>query len=221
MPKIKIPKGSPSIDMTPMVDLAFLLVTFFMLSASFRSSEPVDVDTPSSISDKIIPENVVLITIDKGGRVFFNMSDPEARRELLANMAGKYNIGFTEEQIKRFTFMSSFGCTMKELPGYINMEPNGRKQFNTPGIPYTDSTANQLKDWINYGNRAAINSGRTAFVEEKNKGNNPDANDFKPKFILRVDSKSLYVHAQKVIDVFRDLKLNNLNFVTSMELAPI
>jgi biopolymer transport protein ExbD len=221
MPKIKIPKGSPSIDMTPMVDLAFLLVTFFMLSASFRSSEPVDVDTPSSISDKIIPENVVLITIDKGGRVFFNMSDPEARRELLANMAGKYKIGFTEEQIKRFTFMSSFGCTMKELPGYINMEPNARKQFNTPGIPYTDSTANQLKDWINYGNRAAINSGRTAFVEEKNNGKNPDPNDYKPKFILRVDSKSLYVHAQKVIDVFRDLKLNNLNFVTSMELAPI
>ena len=221
MPKIKIPKGSPSIDMTPMVDLAFLLVTFFMLSASFRSSEPVDVDTPTSISDKIIPENVILITIDKGGRVFFNMSDPEARRELFTNMAGKYKIGFTEEQIKRFTFMSSFGCTIKELPGYINMEPNGRKQFNTPGIPYTDSTANQLKDWINYGNRAAINSGRTAFVEEKNKGKNPDANDFKPKFILRVDSKSLYVHAQKVIDVFRDLKLNNLNFVTSMELAPI
>ena len=58
MPKIKAPKGSPSIDMTPMVDLAFLLVTFFMLSASFRSSEPVDVDVPTSISDKIIPENV-------------------------------------------------------------------------------------------------------------------------------------------------------------------
>jgi len=79
MPKIKAPKGSPSIDMTPMVDLAFLLVTFFMLSASFRSSEPVDVDIPTSISDKIIPENVLLITIDPGGRVFFNMSDPEAR----------------------------------------------------------------------------------------------------------------------------------------------
>ena len=62
MPKIKAPKGSPSIDMTPMVDLAFLLVTFFMLSASFRSSEPVDVDIPTSISDKIIPENVLLIT---------------------------------------------------------------------------------------------------------------------------------------------------------------
>ena len=92
MPKIKIPKGSPSIDMTPMVDLAFLLVTFFMLSASFRSDEPVQVSTPSSIADKIIPENVIMVTIDKGGRVFFNMSNPEARKELLQNMAGKYKL---------------------------------------------------------------------------------------------------------------------------------
>ena len=55
MPKIKMPKGTPSIDMTPMVDLAFLLVTFFMLTASFRNAEPVTVETPSSISYKIIP----------------------------------------------------------------------------------------------------------------------------------------------------------------------
>jgi len=46
MPKIKMPKSNPSLDMTPMVDLAFLLVTFFMLTASARVSEPVVVDTP-------------------------------------------------------------------------------------------------------------------------------------------------------------------------------
>ena len=46
MANIKAPKGSPTIDMTPMVDLAFLLVTFFMLAANFRSDEPVQVDTP-------------------------------------------------------------------------------------------------------------------------------------------------------------------------------
>ena len=126
-----MPKSTPSIDMTPMVDLAFLLVTFFMLAASFRSSEPVEVDVPSSISDKIIPENVVLVTIDRGGRVFFNMSDPEGRRELLMNMAAKYKVGFSEEQISKFTFMSSFGCTMQELPAYIDMPADARKNLNT------------------------------------------------------------------------------------------
>ena len=219
MPKIKIPKSSPSIDMTPMVDLAFLLVTFFMLAASFRSSEPIQVNTPSSISDKIIPENVIMVTIDKGGRVFFNMSDAEARKELLQNMSGKYNIKFTPEQLEKFSFMSSFGCTMRELPGYIDLPADDRSRVNTKGVPL-DSLDNQLKDWIFYGNIAALNTGETAYQEAKLKGESPDVNDFKPKFILRVDGEAVYAHAQNVINVFRDLKLNNLNFVTTTELAP-
>ena len=220
MPKIKIPKSSPSIDMTPMVDLAFLLVTFFMLSASFRSNEPVEVDVPSSISDRIIPENIVMVTIDKGGRVFFNMSDPEARRELLQNMSGKYKTALSQKQIDEFVYMSTFGCSMQELPTYLSLESEKRKLFNTVGIP-SDSTKNQLKDWIFYGNIAALNTGKTAYEEAKMKGESPEVNDFKPKFILKVDGKAAYVHAQNVISTFRDLHLNNLNFVTSMEAAPL
>lgn len=220
MPKIKMPKSTPSIDMTPMVDLAFLLVTFFMLSASFRSNEPVEVDVPSSISDRIIPENIVMVTIDKGGRVFFNMSDPEARRELLQNMSGKYKTALSQKQIDEFVYMSTFGCSMQELPTYLSLESEKRKLFNTVGIP-SDSTKNQLKDWIFYGNIAALNTGKTAYEEAKMKGESPEVNDFKPKFILKVDGKAAYVHAQNVISTFRDLHLNNLNFVTSMEVAPL
>jgi biopolymer transport protein ExbD len=220
MPKIKMPKSTPSIDMTPMVDLAFLLVTFFMLSASFRSNEPVEVDVPTSISDHIIPENIVMVTIDKGGRVFFNMSDPEARRELLQNMSAKYKTALSQEQMDEFVYMSTFGCSMQELPTYLSLESEKRKMFNTVGIP-SDSTKNQLKDWIFYGNIAALNSGKTAYEEAKMKGDSPEVNDFKPKFILKVDGKAAYVHAQNVISTFRDLHLNNLNFVTSMEAAPL
>jgi biopolymer transport protein ExbD len=50
--------GAPSLDMTPMVDLAFLLVTFFMLTASFRMAEPVVVDPPSSIGQERFPTTI-------------------------------------------------------------------------------------------------------------------------------------------------------------------
>jgi biopolymer transport protein ExbD len=219
MPKIKIPKSSPSIDMTPMVDLAFLLVTFFMLAASFRPNDPVDVETPSSISDKIIPDNTLTVTIDRGGRVFVGLKDPEANREMLGSMTAKYKVSLNEEQMNNFVAMSSFGCTMQELPKYLQLSGEERKMFDTKGIP-TDSTNNQLKDWIFYGNIAALNTGKTKYEEAKLNNLNPDINDYKPKFILKVDNKALYVHAQNVIDVFRDLKLNNLNFITSLEQAP-
>ena len=219
MPKIKVPKHSPSIDMTPMVDLAFLLVTFFMLAANFRSNEPVDVETPSSISDKIIPENVLMVTIDKGGRIFVNLSHTEARKEMLQNMSAKYKVAFSEKQIEAFAGMSSFGCSMQELPKYIDMSGEERKQFNTIGIP-ADTSNNQLKDWIFYGNIAALNTGKTKYEEASLNGLNPEINDFKPKFILKVDGKAVYLHAQNVINTFRDLNLNNLNFITSAEQAP-
>lgn len=220
MPKIKMPKGTPSIDMTPMVDLAFLLVTFFMLTASFRNAEPVTVETPSSISDKIIPKNVLMATLDKDGRVFFNLSDPEARKEMLNNMLGKYKVTLTPEQIEEFSFMSTFGCTMQELPAYMSTEAAKRASFPTKGIP-ADSTKNELLDWLSFAAAAAVNSGRTAFEEAKLKGDEPKMEDFKPKFVIRVDSKTLYKDAAKVIDVFRELSLNNLNFVTSAEAIPV
>jgi len=219
MPKLKIPKSSPAIDMTPMVDLAFLLVTFFMLAASFRPSEPVTVETPSSISDKFIPENMIMVTVASDGKVYFNLTGAEARKESLTNMMGLYKVSLTEEQIEKFALMSTFGCSMKELPAYLDLSGDSRKEFQTKGVPL-DSLDNQLKNWISYSNVAALNSGQTAYNEAKRKGLSPEANDFKPKFIIRADGKAIYKKAEEVIDVFRELNLNNLSFVTSAEFNP-
>ena len=135
-------------------------------------------------------------------------------------MLQKYKIGLNEEKIEEFSFMSTFGCTMQELPAYMNTEAAKRASFPTQGIP-SDSTKNELLDWLSFAATAAGNTGRTAFEEAKLKGGEPKMEEFKPKFILRVDSKTLYKDAQVVIDVFRDLNLNNLNFVTSAEAIPV
>jgi biopolymer transport protein ExbD len=90
--------GAPALDMTPMVDLAFLLVTFFMLTASFRMAEPITVDPPSSIGEVDLPDNHIIVTIDNNGRAFFGISNSTAKIGALKEMAAKYQVNFTEQQ---------------------------------------------------------------------------------------------------------------------------
>ena len=87
MPKVKIKRKSTAIDMTAMCDVAFLLLTFFMLTSNFTQKEPVAVDTPSSISEIKIPDrNIMLILVDPTGKVFFGIDGQENRIQLLTKM---------------------------------------------------------------------------------------------------------------------------------------
>lgn len=223
MPKIKMPKSAPSIDMTPMVDLAFLLVTFFMLSANFRTDEPVTVATPSSISDKEVPnKRLIQVTVDKDGFVYFHATGETTRTEMFKNMCAKYGTPVNDEMIKEFVKMSSFGTPMSYMQKYLGMSSAERKNLKGYGIPCNpDGGANELRDWIFFAYDAALKQARKDLEEDsKNTSKKPDANDYKPKFVLKVDGKAHYVQAKAVIETFRDLKINNLNFVTSLEENP-
>lgn len=215
MPKIKIAKSSPSIDMTPMVDLAFLLVTFFMLTASFRMAEPVVVDPPSSVSDKLLPENTIMVTVDDIGRPFFGISNAEAKMNALKKMADKYKVKFNEDQLKKFGGLSSFGVDIKDLPKYLDATEGERLKFQPQkGVP-NDSINAQLKDWILFAAQEANAVYIRARDEAKEKGQ--EFKGEKPRYAIKADSKVKYVSVKDVFTTFTDLKIYQFNLITSLE----
>ncbi|PBQ32146.1 biopolymer transporter ExbD [Sphingobacteriaceae bacterium] len=209
--------GSPSIDMTPMVDLAFLLVTFFMLTASFRMAEPVVVDPPSSIGQVDLPDNHIMVTIDDKGRSFFGISNSTAKMEALREMAAKYKVGFTEEQIKKFSGLPSFGVDIKDLPAYINAKEDERKNFKgQTGVPLDTITPNnQLKDWIAIGGKKAVETYLAA--KDAAEAKNQDFKAEKPRYAIKCAAKTKYIFVKDVVKTFTDLKIYQFNLITSLE----
>ena len=210
--------GAPSLDMTPMVDLAFLLVTFFMLTASFRMAEPVTVDPPSSIGQITLPDNHIMVTVDKDGHLFFGISNAAAKTAALRRMSEKYKVSFSEEQIKKFSGLPSIGVEVKDLPRYIDTPENQRSNFKPQkGIPL-DSLNNQLRDWISFGGVEAVKIYNEA--KEKAKASNQEFKSEKPRYAIKCDSKTKYLFVKDIVKVFTDLKIYQFNLITGLEANP-
>jgi biopolymer transport protein ExbD len=197
MSKVKVPRKSTVVDMTAMTDVAFLLLTFFMLATKFKPDEPVTVTTPSSISEIKLPEtDILLLTIDKESKVYFAMDGDQNKITLLEKMAEKYKVTFTPEQKKQFSLLSSFGVSIKQLGSYLDLDADKRKEFKQPGIP-CDSLNNELADWI-----------LQARFTNKNL-----------RVAVKGDGEAGYPVVKQVISTLQDKKVNRFNFITSLEKA--
>ncbi len=164
MPKIHVKKGSVSLDMTAMCDVAFLLLTFFILTAKAKPVEPVEVMTPSSIVDLPVPDvNIITILIDKPGRVFIGMDNFQKSREVwLENLASQFKLTLTDDQKKDFINGGVIPVAAENLVQYLGADANAKKEIiaQSKGIPVDSSNteANQLKDWIINARRANQNA---------------------------------------------------------------
>ena len=71
------------IDMTPMVDVAFLLLIFFMTTTQFKPPEQVAVQLPRSRSQIHIPETgTIILTVNRTGQMFISSAVATDTQEL-------------------------------------------------------------------------------------------------------------------------------------------
>lgn len=136
--------------MTPMVDLAFLLVTFFMLTTQFRPEEPVAVKLPSSIDSTLMPETgLITLTVSKEGNVYFDMDNKgRARETMIRSMNDEYKLGLTDEELVKFSHLTTFGMPVNELKSWIDASPSERTKMQQPGIPHDSTEQSELRRWI-------------------------------------------------------------------------
>lgn len=76
------------LDMTPMVDVGFLLLTFFMLTTQFKPVDVAEVVLPSSHSAFKLPDaDVMVVTVDKEGNVYLGVDSQNLRMQLFGEQS--------------------------------------------------------------------------------------------------------------------------------------
>lgn len=206
MPKFKLPRKSTHIDMTAMCDVAFLLLTFFMLATKFKPDEPVVVKTPFSISDIIMPENSILLTVDPSGKVFFDYDNKKAKAILIETVNKEKGLNLTESEKESFKRGASFGLPFNQMKAYLAIDPINQKNYPFTGIPIDTTTylasTNELAYWVQAARTAGQETGHP------------------PRICIKCDASTVYPRVKDVIKTLTKNKVDRFNLVTSLEAIP-
>ena len=199
MGRAKIKRGSTNIDMTAMCDVAFLLLSFFILTTKFKPAEAVTVVTPMSVSNKHAEQkDAFTVSIDKEGRIFIDLSD-EMKGDVIDRINVDRSLNLTPEDKNLFKKATFVGSPLNQLASFVRIAPEDLKNVKLTGIP-SDSSNNELQAWIN----AAVNSysGRTL------------------NFFIKGDNNAKYTAFKNVIESFKKNEIFKYKLITNPEGVP-
>lgn len=205
MPSVKIPRKSTDVDMTPFVDVAFLILTFFIMATKFKPPEAAEITTPNSVSTELLPDNdAVLVSVDSAGRVFFEMlvqASPQLKYDVISNMNTTRNLGLTQEEMIKFkNKVPAVGMPIAQLKSYLAMNEEEMKRVKMPGIPVNDSLGGELYFWIR--DAVSVMAGK------------------KTNYLIKGDNNTKYPVFDQVLNAFKKNDIYKFNLVTTPEGVP-
>jgi biopolymer transport protein ExbD len=199
-------KKSVSMDMTAMCDMAFLLLTFFILTAQMKPKEPVEINLPGAkYADTTAVKNTIRISIAKGGAVYLSLGDKEIRESVINSVNTYQGMGLSEEHIKAFVGINMFGFPFNTAR--VSLENINDEEYSQLGIP-TDTTGSELKIWL------------VAALDEYQQDNNLLKNGLKkPILSIHADKDIPYKDVKKVLEVVQGdgIKINSFKLITNLE----
>jgi len=204
MPSVKIPRKSTDTDMTPFVDIAFLILSFFIMATKFKPPEPVEITTPGSVLSQKLPENnAVMISIDSSNKVYFSVlseNAPEKYTTIINGINTSQNLGLSPAQIANFRKTFMVGVPFSGLKELLSTDAKDQPKLNQPGIPVLDTLNNQLFWWIR--------ESKSAFAGEK------------LNYLIKGDGKSKYPVFEAVISALKRNEEFKYNLVTALDDIP-
>jgi biopolymer transport protein ExbD len=190
--------------MTPFVDIAFLILSFFMLATKFKPPEPVKITTPGSVlSQKMPTDNAVLITFDSSNRVFFTVlseKDPTIYDQVIQEINTGRSLGLTPAEMANFKKTYMVGVPFSGLKSLLDVPESEQKNVVQTGIPVKDSATNELVWWIAASKKAFAG--------------------MPLKYLIKGDQNSKYPAFESIIDALKRNEEFKYNLVTSLEDVP-
>ena len=204
MPKVKIPRKSTTIDMTAMCDVAFLLLSFFILATKQKPPEVLAVATPSSVSSKAVPDKSIIITLTKEGKAFLMLGDETKKADILNNINSTRALGLSPQELAKWNRTEFIGLPLNQIKSSLALS-SPIPADKMPGIP-TDSTNNEMADWM----RSITNVYAGG-----------DQSKLEQMILVKGDNATLYPIFKNIKQAFKKADIYKFRIVTNGETVPV